>query len=101
MDLGLPSDMVTFPECRTVGIICSNLRIISLLGGKIGEMLREHIYNVLHFILGFPCGSGGKESACNAGDLGSISGLGRCSEEGKSYPLQYSDLLYGVTKSWT
>ena len=38
---------------------------------------------------GFP---GGKEFACNAGDLGSIPGLGRYSGEGKSYPLQYSDL---------
>ena len=36
--------------------------------------------------------SGGKESACNAGDPGSILGLGRSPEEGKGYPLQYSDL---------
>ena len=42
--------------------------------------------------LGFPCGSAGKESACNAGDLGSIPGLGRSSGEGKGYPLQYSGL---------
>ena len=62
------------------------------MGGKIGEMLGECIYNVLHLILGFPCGSGGKESACNAGDLGSVSGLGRSPVERKGYPLQYSDL---------
>ena len=37
-------------------------------------------------------GSAGKESACNAGDLGSIPGLGRFPGEGKSYPLQYSGL---------
>ena len=42
--------------------------------------------------LGFPCGSAGKESACNAGDLGSIPGLGRSPEEGKGCPLQYSGL---------
>ena len=42
--------------------------------------------------LGFPCGSAGKESACDAGDLGSIPGLGRSPEEGKGYPLQYSGL---------
>ena len=42
--------------------------------------------------MGFPCGSAGKESAHNAGDLGSIPGLGRSPEEGKSYPLQYSGL---------
>ena len=41
---------------------------------------------------GFPGGSDGKESACNAGDLGSIHGLGRSPGEGKGYPLQYSDL---------
>ena len=51
-------------------------------------------------------GSDGKESACNAGDPGSISGLGRSPGEGNSYPLQYSGLensmdciAHGVT--WT
>ena len=39
--------------------------------------------------LGFHFGSAGKESVCNAGDLGSIPGLGRSPEEGKGYPLQY------------
>ena len=42
--------------------------------------------------MGFPGGSAGKESACNAGDLGSIPGLGRCPGEGNGYPLQYSGL---------
>ena len=42
--------------------------------------------------LGFPCGSAGKESACNVGDLGSIPGLGRSPREGKVYPLQYPGL---------
>ena len=41
---------------------------------------------------GSPCGSAGKESACNAGDLGSVSGLGRSPGEGKGYPHQYSGL---------
>ena len=40
--------------------------------------------------LGFACGSAGKESVCNAGDLGLIPGLGRFPEEGKGNPLQYS-----------
>ena len=47
---------------------------------------------ILKIFLGFLCGSAGKESACNAGDLGSIPGLGRSSGEGKGYPLQYSGL---------
>ena len=38
------------------------------------------------------CGSAGKESACNAGDLDLIPGLGRSLGEGKGYPLQYSGL---------
>ena len=53
------------------------------------------------------CGSAGKESACNAGDLGSILGLGRSPGEGKGYPLQYSGLensmdciVHVGTKSW-
>ena len=52
--------------------------------------------------LGFSCGSAGKESTCNAGDLGKSPG------EGKGYPLQYSGLknsmdctVHGVTKSQT
>ena len=56
----------------------------------------------------FPGGSAGKESACNAGDLGSIPGLGRSPGEGMDYPLQYSGLensmdciVNGVAKSRT
>ena len=57
------------------------------------------------FIMGFPCGSAGKESACNAGHLGWIPGLGRSPGERKGYPLYYSGLENsvdcGVSKSWT
>ena len=42
------------------------------------------------FSLGFPGGSAGKESTCNAGDPGSIPGLRRSPGEGTGYPLQYS-----------
>ena len=42
--------------------------------------------------LRLPCGSVGKESACNAGDMDSIPGLGRSPGEGKGYPLQNSGL---------
>ena len=42
--------------------------------------------------MGFLDGSAGKESACNAGDLGSVLGLGKSPGEGKGYPLQYSGL---------
>ena len=57
---------------------------------------------------GFPCGSAGKESICNAEDLGLIPGLGRSPGEGKGSLLQYSGLenfmdcmVHGFTKSWT
>jgi len=42
--------------------------------------------------LGFSGGSAGKESTCNAGDLGSIPGLQRSPGDGKGYPFQYSGL---------
>ena len=42
--------------------------------------------------LGFPHSSVGKESACNAGDLGLIPGSGRCLGEENGNPLQYSCL---------
>ena len=63
--------------------------------------------------LGFHGGSGGKESACNVRDLGSIPGLGRSPGEGNSFPLQYSGLenwmdrgawraiVHGLAKSQT
>ena len=64
-------------------------------------------------MIGFPGGSDGKESACNAGDPGLISGSGRSPGEGNGYPFQYSCLhnsmdrgawwvtVHGVTKSRT
>ena len=59
-------------------------------------------------LLSLPGGSAGKESACNAVDLGLIPGLGRYPGEGKGSPLQYSGLensmdciVHGVAKSQT
>ena len=64
-------------------------------------------------LMGFPGVSDGKESNCNAGDLGLITGSGRALEEGNVYSLQYSYLenpmdrgawwttIHGVAKSWT
>ena len=62
------------------------------------------------FLLHFPHGSAGKESTCNAEDLGLIPGLERSPGEGNSYTLQYSGLENSmeigvwqatVTKRWT
>ena len=53
----------------------------------------QHSRNiVIYSFSGFPHSSFGKESACNAGDLGSIPGSGRSSGEGNGNPLQYSCL---------
>ena len=72
------------------------------------SFLLQILLNTLFTILGFPCGSAGKESAFNAGDLGLIPGLGRSPGEGKGYALQYSGLensmdsiVHGVSKSQT
>ena len=51
-------------------------------------VLNDTIYGTL----GFPCSSVGKESACNAGDPGSIPASGRSLGEGNGNPLQYSYL---------
>ena len=66
------------------------------------------VFVVPHSIQGFPCGSAGKESACNVGDLGSIPELGRSPGERKGYPPQYSGLenpmdctVHEVAKSQT
>ena len=78
------------------------------------EKCRKSI--LFFFKLGYSCfpgGSDSKESACNAGDLDSIPGLGRSPGEGNGYPLQYSYMdnpmdrgtwhaaVHGVTKSQT
>ena len=51
---------------------------------------------------GFPCGSAGKESACNVGDLGSIPGLGRCSWERNGYhtPVFWPGEFHGLYSPW-
>ena len=83
-----------------------------MTGGLRGGINWEVAINI-YTLLGFPGGSAGKESACNAGDLGSVPGLGRSPGEGNSYPLQYSGLensmdrgagqatVHWIKKSWT
>ena len=56
-----------------------------------GGVLVENLV-ITFFISGYPGGSAGKESACNAGDLGLILGIERSPGEGNGSPLQYSSL---------
>ena len=74
-------------------------KILKMVGAKIQSPLINQLYD-------FPDSSVGKESACNAGDLGSIPGLGKSPREEKGNPLQYSGLensmdciVPGVAKS--
>ena len=78
--------------------------------------MAKHMYFKVRlptFLVGLSGGSDGKESACNAGELGSIPGSGRSPEEGNGYPLLYSfqensmdreacqAIVHGVRKSRT
>ena len=53
---------------------------------------QKHFVDIYIATRGFPGGSDGEESTCNARDLGSIPRSGRSPGEGKGYPLQYSGL---------
>ena len=71
------------------------------------------MYKYITIYKGFPHSLVGEESACNAGDLGSIPESGRSPGKGNGNPLQYSGLesstdrgawraiVHGVAKSWT
>ena len=55
-------------------------------------LLLVNVASFFPLCMGFPGGSDGKESACNARDSGSIPGSGRYAGEGNGNPLQYSCL---------
>ena len=95
---------------------------VSLEAEEVKSTITSHLQSPYSYMLKpFPClipglflvHHSGKESACNVGDLGSMSGLGRSTGEGNGYPHQYSCLgspmdrgdwwatVHGVTKSWT
>ena len=75
--------------------------------------MNAQMYVYIYTGIDFPGSSDGKESAYNAGDPGSVSGLGKSPEEGNGNPLQYSCLensmdrgawwatVHGVAKSQT
>ena len=86
------------------------MRAFELLRSYIRVLANPYLLTLLE---GFPGGSNVKESACDAGDPGSITGLGRSPGEGNVYPLQYSclenytdggawrSIVHGVAKSQT
>ena len=84
-----------------------------LVDGECSHEIKRHLFLGRKVMTNLPGGSEVKTSACNAGDLGSIPGLGRSPGEGNGNPLQYSCLespmdggacwatVYGVAKSRT
>ena len=79
--------------CAAVhGVAKSQIRLnnwTELKWAAIRKEINSNTVTMRNFnILGFPCGSASKESACNAGDLGSIPSLGRSCQEGEGYLLQ-------------
>ena len=75
---------------------------------SLGKTLLAFWQKCVYVKLGFPDGSDNKESACNAGDLSSVLGLGRYPWVGHGNPLQYSCLensmdrgAWWVTNRWT
>ena len=101
---GVNKELYLVTEQHSLSISVSSTSILGL-----PPCTTLHSYFLSHFLtLGFPCGSAGKESACNEGDLGLIPGLGGSPGEGKGYPLQCSGLenskdciVHGVAKSQT
>ena len=102
----LPGDLPN-PGIEPVSPASSASKVDSLLLSHQGSPVNT-VLLCIWITRGFPCGSAGKESVCNVGNLGSIPGLGRFSGEGNGYPLQYSGLenstdsiVYEVTTSQT
>ena len=97
--------MLLFKLLITINI--SRFTIVIDLFGQILFFNHPHQNQELIFlntntnsILGFPDGSDGKASAYNAGDQGSIPGLGRSPGEGNGCPLQYSGLENFMDYAW-
>ena len=100
-------------------IVLTCITISVFFVGKLRHKALSKIFKIILLIIGvdlntckgFPGGSDGKESTCNEGDLGSISGSGRSPGEGDDNPLKYSCLensvdtgawlatVHGITKS--
>ena len=90
-----------FNFCGTEGIHNTNPQILGAIlfcfvldffYGKVTAFIQKQEPNFLNHFWGFPDGSNGRASACNAGDLGSFPGSGRSPGEGNGNPLKYSCL---------
>ena len=85
------SIFLSLSELISLNIIPSRaFHVVSNWQGYILFMADMYIYIFMHIYKIYHCSSAGKESTCNAGDLGSIPGSGRSPGERIGYPLQYS-----------
>ena len=81
---------------------CVTLNQSVHLSGKHSCHLLNYRHTKMSYLKGFPGSSGGKESASNMGDLGSIPGLGRSSGGGHGNPLWYPCLENSMSRgAWT
>ena len=84
-------NLIISPDCNHM-VLKKHLCTQNLDFHKIILTVKSHSFNhcLLSSYNGLPDSSVGKESTCNAGDPGSIPGLGRSPGEGIGYPFQYS-----------
>ena len=68
--------------------------------GTNGLLIRETKKSIIFVNMDFPGDSAGKESACNAGDLVSVPGLGRSPGEGNGYPVFWPGEFHGLYSPW-
>ena len=101
--------LVHLIDLLSILLRCSGFtKIQKAVVDRMGSRPPNNDHDIFRCKFVFPCGSVGKESAWDAGDLGLIPSLGRSPGEGKGYPLQYSGLensmdhiVHGVAKSRT
>ena len=101
------SDHSTIPHVCLYLHVCVWLWLANLPHFNRNFKLHNTVFIISKY-KGFPCGSAGKESTFNVGNLGYIPGLGRSPREGKGYPHQYFGLgnsmnyiVHGAVKSQT
>ena len=82
---------LTHVTCVCVGV-CVCMSVSGELSNNPSQPSCEIHFHLISLLKGFPSGLVGKESACGAGDLGSLPESGRSPGEGNSSPLQYSCL---------
>ena len=72
-------------QCLSVCCVAGTVWVLGICQGK--KQRKIPAFMELQALQGFPGGSDGKESACNAGDLGLIPGLGRSPGEGNGFSI--------------